>query len=368
MKIKQLSVFLSVVILCVSMTGCEDRPDTDSILDAGASLFAEGEEEESYAFLNTVEVLDDLLDNYAGSLLIPTGTPMDEDTFKDLVGDQDKPDEEPGDKSDEGPDDKPDEEPGDKPDQEPDDKPDDKPDISKSDTVVQCADDMMEIFHKAYDETSEIISFPVNGYSINGEDLQYVYTQLQREDPYDVCCVEEWSYYTQGDMAYVNISYNMDISELKNLKVETRNLVKQAVASMDTQGKTPYELVYTVNEYLCDISEYPASEPYAPVTHTTYGALKNGSSVCEGYACAAKMLLNELNVVCDIEVGMCTNGEGHAWNLVQLDGEWYQMDVTWNDGSGDRQLYFLVTDEYMRQSRSWKENLYPVSANQPYKL
>lgn len=77
------------------------------------------------------------------------------------------------------------------------------------------------------------------------------------------------------------------------------------------------------------------------------------------------MMLNELNVPCDIEVGECINGGGHAWNLVQLDGEWYQMDVTWNDG-GNWQEFFLVTDDFMRQSRTWNESQYPVSADKAY--
>jgi hypothetical protein len=116
----------------------------------------------------------------------------------------------------------------------------------------------------------------------------------------------------------------------------------------------------------CDTVYYPASEPYAPLTHTAYGALANGEAVCEGYACAAKLLLNELGILCDIQFGVCTNGGGHAWNLVELDGQWYQMDVTWNDGSADRSDYLLVTDDYMRKSRTWDESDYPACAQTAY--
>ena len=40
----------------------------------------------------------------------------------------------------------------------------------------------------------------------------------------------------------------------------------------------------------------------------------------------------------------------HAWNLVQLDGQWYHVDVTWDDPAPDRygqvlHDYFLVTDQ-----------------------
>ena len=127
-----------------------------------------------------------------------------------------------------------------------------------------------------------------------------------------------------------------------------------------------YEKICAVNEYLCDNVYYPDEEPYEPVTHTAYGALKNGCAVCEGYACATKLILNSYGVECDIQVGDCLNGGGHAWNLVKLDGAWYQLDVTWDDQSNDRSDYLLVTDEYMKQSRTWKESDYPISSKVPF--
>ena len=73
-------------------------------------------------------------------------------------------------------------------------------------------------------------------------------------------------------------------------------------------------------------------------------------------------MLNALGIRCDIQVGECTNGEGHAWNLVELDGNWYQMDITWNDGGGSREDYLLVDDAYMQKSRTWEYSDYPSCA------
>lgn len=327
MKKKQHVLLILILCLGIGLTACKKVSDTGDTLDVGADLFAAGKEEKDYGVPHTGNMLEQLLDNYSDSRQIPTDTPMDEDTYDDLVDD----------------------------------------DSSKGEKIVKNADDMKDIFHDAYDNTLETVQFKVDGYTITGEDLQYVYTQLQREDPYDVCCVASWSYREQNNKVVVSITYNIDIDTLKTMKAETRNLVKEAVAKIDKKGKSQYELVDEVNEYLCDVSEYPEKEPYEPVTHTAYGAFHNGLSVCEGYACAAKMMLNELGIVCDIEVGECINGGGHAWNLVQLEEKWYQLDVTWNDGGGDRKTYFLVTDAFMKKSRTWKESLYPVCAAKPYR-
>lgn len=53
-------------------------------------------------------------------------------------------------------------------------------------------------------------------------------------------------------------------------------------------------------------------------------------TVCQGYASALQYLLNKLDIPCVIVTGMAKGGP-HAWNLVQLDGEWYYVDVTWGN-------------------------------------
>lgn len=53
-------------------------------------------------------------------------------------------------------------------------------------------------------------------------------------------------------------------------------------------------------------------------------------TVCQGYANAMQYLLEKLGVPCVVVTGRAKGGP-HAWNLVQLDGEWYYTDVTWGN-------------------------------------
>lgn len=69
--------------------------------------------------------------------------------------------------------------------------------------------------------------------------------------------------------------------------------------------------------------------------HSAYSAIIPGDEfepVCEGYACAFKVLCNELGVTCICVSGSMTSLSSHMWNYVQMEnGKWYQVDVTTGD-------------------------------------
>ena len=79
-----------------------------------------------------------------------------------------------------------------------------------------------------------------------------------------------------------------------------------------------------------------------------------------------KAILDRLGVQCDFVVGVCTNGGGHAWNLVNIEGDWYQLDITWNDCISGYD-FFLVTDDYMKGSRTWNYAVYPATPSIGYR-
>lgn len=339
-------ICLILVFIMLFLPACDTS--ISDIMDDGANRFAAGKDEENYSLKNSGALLKSLLDDFSGSYTVPDATRMDDDDYDDAKkrAEEDAKDDD-HDGVQEGTGDTP---------------ADDEP------IRIGNRNELLDALYTAYSTTSQFLEFElVNGYTIDpNTELQKSYNDLQRRDPIYVCCVKQWSWGHRGSSYLIEIRYNMDIDELVALKDATDDLVDEAVSRINASGMSDYEIVCAVNEYLCDTVYYPDSEPYAPVTHTAYGALADGVAVCEGYACAAKVLLNELGVLCDIQFGVCTNGEGHAWNLVNLDGNWYQMDVTWNDGSASRSDYLLVTDDYMRKSRTWDENDYPACAGTAY--
>lgn len=337
-----------LLVLATLLLGAGCSTKVPSIMDSGADAFAAGKAEENYYLTNSGLLLDELLDKYSGSYYKPTVIIIDDDPEPTEAPEPVVPDETtPTD--------------GDDPTE-----PTDSTEPTETEPVpsiptVGSWDDLLDVFYDAYCATSQQVNFElVDGYTLDqGDFLNPVYEELQRQDPIQACGVKMWWSRVSGSTYSIDIEYHYDIPTLISMKEQTPAMVDAAVAQIDTAGKSDYEIICAVNEYLCDLVYYPPNEPYAPVTHTAYGAFHDGVVVCEGYACAAKLMLNKLGIRCDIQVGTCTNGEGHAWNLVELDGQWYQLDICWNDG-GNREAYLLVSDDFMRQSRSWDASLYPA--------
>lgn len=77
-----------------------------------------------------------------------------------------------------------------------------------------------------------------------------------------------------------------------------------------------------------------------------------------------------LDIECVTVEGTAYNGtEDHAWNMVRLDGDWYCVDVTWDDpvsstpvSPAAAHMYFNVTSDFMRQfGHQWDEEGVPAA-------
>lgn len=108
--------------------------------------------------------------------------------------------------------------------------------------------------------------------------------------------------------------------------------VKNTLVSRRT-GNT-YEDIKMVHDYLVDNIEYDTSLSKDNI-YDLYGALVNRVAVCEGYARSFKYILDEMGISSVLVIGTGTNSRGeterHAWNYVEIDGNWYAVDCTWDD-------------------------------------
>ena len=193
-------------------------------------------------------------------------------------------------------------------------------------------------------------------------------------------------FYLSPKKMYLNIeattkggdtTYNVYINSGKEANYLTeefssKEAIEQAISQIEQmknqilQNKTgnTYEDIKMVHDYLIDTIDYESTLSKENI-YNIYGALVNKECVCEGYARAFKYLLDELNIPCVMIIGTATNSQGetenHAWNYVQLSGNWYAVDTTWDDpviiGGGtaseeSKYKCFLVGADVMNQDHS----------------
>lgn len=113
--------------------------------------------------------------------------------------------------------------------------------------------------------------------------------------------------------------------------------------------KTDYEKALYFHDWIIDHAEYDHSGTYMGAE----GVLIRGKGTCESYYRALELLLGKVGIPSER-----AEGNGHVWSCVRLDGEWTQIDATWDGGSYSkdleymRHLYFGVTDEMIKKAHS----------------
>ena len=138
------------------------------------------------------------------------------------------------------------------------------------------------------------------------------------------------------------------------MQVKLDQLVDQA----NTLCQTDLEKVFYVHEWLVQNIAYDREHLSDDVQddHNLRGALLEGSAVCDGYAKTYALTLRKLGIT---GVLVTSKDIGHAWNIVELDGNWYQVDCTWDDPvDGSDQLgycmhkHLLCTTEEMNTNHN----------------
>jgi hypothetical protein len=103
---------------------------------------------------------------------------------------------------------------------------------------------------------------------------------------------------------------------------------------------------------------------------STYAFIRDGKGVCEEYAGLTSLFLDELgfeNVLVRGYSKETTELEEHVWNLVNIDGKWYHLDILWNGPVDENGNHTQVTTDYLLKSTSTvKANHLAYSIYYPY--
>lgn len=142
-------------------------------------------------------------------------------------------------------------------------------------------------------------------------------------------------------------TYNKDDIEVLNSRVDA--FISQNITNnMSTRDK-----IKVIHDYIINNTEYDTlkTDNINDTTYrsnTAYGVLIEKRGICSGYSDTMKIFLDKLNIV---NYKICN--DKHIWNLVLLDGEWFHLDLTWDDPISDKNItrdnYFLIDTDTLNK-------------------
>jgi len=80
------------------------------------------------------------------------------------------------------------------------------------------------------------------------------------------------------------------------------------------------------------------------------------SSTCQGYMSLAYKMFTEAGIPSRIITGT-GNKDSHGWNIVYLEGKWYNIDCTWDDPITLNGKDVIIYDYYLKSEEEFKGHL-----------
>lgn len=238
-----------------------------------------------------------------------------------------------------------------------------KREVKTSYSYDNLSSDKLKELYMNIDENAEIASV---GYitidaPLNEKQLTEAVEAYRDDHPEIFWLKSDFEYIDNDDSTSLFLSYsvqpdNSDPDRLKKAKEKFNKTVDKIIDGAP-KNATDYELELYANDYLVENCVYDKeaaeTEDIAGHENDAYGALVENKAVCEGYSRAFQLLCNRLGIDC-ISVSGTADGEPHGWNNIKLDGEWYEVDVTWNDTDGDTEFpiyeYFNLPSDKFSES------------------
>ena len=143
-------------------------------------------------------------------------------------------------------------------------------------------------------------------------------------------------------ITFTNIQYKTTLEQ----EARCMEKLEEVMDELDVWPLSDYMKYRTIYSYVTEQVNYDydayqdfldsgGSADGHETAYTAYGALVEGKAVCQGYAALFYLMCRYAGLPVVVLTGQAVGSmgyENHAWNMIQLDGKWYQVDATWDEG------------------------------------
>lgn len=195
------------------------------------------------------------------------------------------------------------------------------------------------VYYKTPEEPTKALLREIAGQALT-------YTGVPDEGDYLQWQYAGWDCDGQGqvleDMYYMTFTYTYTYYTTYEQESIVDEQVRAVLDELDVYEDSEYEKAEAVYDYVCSTVSYDydnLNNSDYKLKYTAYAALIDHKAVCQGYALLYYRMALELGLNSRIISGT-GNGDAHGWNIVCIDGLYYDLDPTWDAGS-EEYSYFL---------------------------
>ena len=235
---------------------------------------------------------------------------------------------------------------------------------------AQSADDMLaeakEALKKGLLSVQDRIDISQCGISTDKiDEVKDIFVQVINENP-ELFFVGNGFHYYERDGVFTAIApyYQLDGTTYANLTEEQKSQIRQKqtaleqvvngiLAQVDPKW-SDLETALFLHDYLATHAQYDETLQI----RDAYTILVKGTGVCQAYTLAYRLLLNRVNITSGTVTSTSLN---HIWNILLIDGNWYHVDVTWDDPIEDRlgrvrHAYFCLSEDKLKATNNGAHN------------
>lgn len=212
--------------------------------------------------------------------------------------------------------------------------------------IAHYDDVFMKIYEVALDVEKKV---NISEYKLRDYELMQIYSDLISSAPELFYLESKVVYYKNSKyVTDVEFTYRMSEKEIEKASIDYEKELNYIVSLVD-QGMSDVEMALWVHDYMISAFGYDEEGLY----YDAYSLFTQRKGVCQAYSLGYAAILRELGINC---VMISSKEMNHAWNLVEIDGEWYHVDLVFDDPTPDRSgrvLHenFLLSDDLIKRTR-----------------
>ena len=155
----------------------------------------------------------------------------------------------------------------------------------------------------------------------------------------------------RGIMNSYKVTYHFQYNESAKQTAKVDKRIDEIFKELNIDNKKDNQKIKAIHDFIITNASYDMDLHH----NTAYANLILQKSVCQGYAALTSKMMTQAGIPCRIITGMGKNTT-HAWNIVKLDGHWYNIDCTWDDPVGQNGRSYLEYNYFLKSEKEFNDH------------